>query len=141
MAIINNNDTHSTVNNQFNRNLVADSTAISPSVPELVPHLLDKITSFNHSFNINDSKKRFDLLNVARLLVSALEHPRESMLRLCWSQSTTHAAIDTAVNMGLFITLSRDENPKTANELAKASGGDLKLVVRISISIFLSASN
>jgi hypothetical protein len=40
------------------------------------------------------------------------------------SQSTLYAAVETGVDLGLFTILSKDEKPKTAAELANATGAD-----------------
>jgi hypothetical protein len=39
-------------------------------------------------------------------------------------QSTLYAAIETCVDLGVFPILSKDDTPKTAEELAKATGAE-----------------
>lgn len=49
-------------------------------------------------------------------------------------QSTLYACLETAVDLGLFKTLSKDDKPKTATELAQVAGADAKLVCMSSSS-------
>lgn len=39
-------------------------------------------------------------------------------------QSTLYAAIETCVDLGVFPILSKDDTPKTADELAKATNAE-----------------
>lgn len=43
-------------------------------------------------------------------------------------QATLYACLETAVDLGLFKVLARDEKPKAASDLAQAVGADAKLV-------------
>ena len=64
-----------------------DQVAISPSTPEKVPGLLEDILTRGLAFSGGkDAKARTDLLDAVRSLVHALETPRETMIRYCWSQ-------------------------------------------------------
>ncbi|KAA8650303.1 uncharacterized protein ATNIH1004_002986 [Aspergillus tanneri] len=90
--------------------------ALQLNDPNAVPTLLKQIEKNGSTFRLNDgaaSSVRLDLLNAARFLVYALETPREAMVRHCWSQSTTFAAIEISVNLGLFKFLAVDDRPKT----------------------------
>lgn len=44
------------------------------------------------------------------------------------TQSTLYACLETAVDLGLFKFLSKDDKPKTASALAEAAGANTKLV-------------
>ncbi|KAL3431517.1 O-methyltransferase-domain-containing protein [Aspergillus tetrazonus] len=72
-----------------------------------------------------------EYLDAARRLVYSLETPREAMVRYCWSQSTIYAAIETCVDLGVFVSLSKDDTPKTVAELAKATHADPLLLSRL----------
>lgn len=98
--------------------------ATSANTPELVPGLVDEVASLGKIANLKDHKDRSSLLETARSLVYALETPREAMIRYCWSQSTLYAALETGVDLEVFAVLSKDEKPKSAAELATATGAD-----------------
>ncbi|CAG8075316.1 unnamed protein product [Penicillium nalgiovense] len=108
-----------------------DRVAISANTPELVPGLVDQIASLGKVTSLQDHTNRTTLLEAARSLVYALETPREAMIRYCWSQSTLYASVETGVDIGLFAILSKDDKPKSAAELAKATGADPVLLARI----------
>ncbi|KAJ5774223.1 O-methyltransferase family 2 [Penicillium paradoxum] len=110
---------------------VDGTVAISANTPELVPGLVDEVASLGKVANLQDHKDRSTLLEAARSLVYALETPREAMIRYCWSQSTLYAALETAVDLGVFAVLSKDEKPKTATNLASATGADAVMLARI----------
>ncbi|THC99181.1 hypothetical protein EYZ11_001356 [Aspergillus tanneri] len=101
--------------------------ALQLNDPNAVPTLLKQIEKNGSTFRLNDgaaSSVRLDLLNAARFLVYALETPREAM-------STTFAAIEISVNLGLFKFLAVDDRPKSATELANATGAELVFLARI----------
>ncbi|KAL4745383.1 hypothetical protein BDW72DRAFT_198702 [Aspergillus terricola var. indicus] len=105
--------------------------AIRPNAPQELPALLSRVTDLGASYAQNeDEDVRADYLDAARHLVYALETPREAMIRYCWSQSTLYAAIETCVDLGVFVLLSED-TPKTAAELAKATHADTLLLSRL----------
>ncbi|PYH44716.1 o-methyltransferase [Aspergillus saccharolyticus JOP 1030-1] len=111
---------------------VDSNVAIAPNDPEEVPALLKRISLHGEAYlTENDELERTRILDSARALVYALETPREAMIRHCWSQSTLYAAIEIAVNLDLFTALSRDETPKSAAELALATGSNPGVLARI----------
>lgn len=111
---------------------VDDDVAISPNAPEEVPALLKKIASHGETFTSQKSEDvRAELLDTARSLVYALETPREAMIRFCWSQSTIYAALETCVELGVFTVLSKDDRPKSSDELAEATGADPVMLARL----------
>ena len=75
-------------NGHTNGNLSFDNkVAISANSPEKVPGLLKDILANGLAFSADhDAGARSTLLDAARSLVHALETPRETMIRYCWSQ-------------------------------------------------------
>ncbi|KAJ6051332.1 uncharacterized protein N7446_005964 [Penicillium canescens] len=136
-----NGDTHTNGKAHENRHAHTDgaskeafvdgNVAISANTPELVPGLVEQVACLGKIASLQNHKERSALLDAARSLVYALETPREAMIRYCWSQSTLYAAVETGVDLGLFAILSKDEKPKTAAELANATGADPVLLARI----------
>ncbi|OQE46935.1 hypothetical protein PENCOP_c001G00407 [Penicillium coprophilum] len=112
-------------------NAFVDRVATSANTPELVPGLVDQVASLGKVASLQDHTDRTTLLEAARSLVYALETPREAMIRYCWSQATLYAALETGVDLDVFAILSKDEKPKSAAELAKATGADPVLLARI----------
>ena len=53
---------------------------------ENIPRLLASISSEGTSFLKNDLHARMRLLEAARALVSELETPRETVVRMCWGE-------------------------------------------------------
>ncbi|OAL68053.1 hypothetical protein A7C99_0449 [Trichophyton rubrum] len=131
MALLGEKGHRTTINGDSVGEILSDKVATSSSIPEMVPSLIEKISLFKERFNLESSMKRLDLLDAVRSLVYALEIPRETMLRFCWSEPTTRAAIETAIDLGIFINLCKDDRPKTASKSAKATGAEEKLMARI----------
>lgn len=75
-------------NGHTNGNLFFDDkVAISANASEKVPALLKDILAHGLAFSgDHDVRARSSLLDAARSLVYALETPRETMIRYCWSQ-------------------------------------------------------
>lgn len=61
-----------------------DQIAISPTAPDQVANLAQTIASLSKSFTAGESGARLQLLEAADSLLSALETPRETILRYCW---------------------------------------------------------
>ncbi|GKZ23987.1 hypothetical protein AbraIFM66951_010240 [Aspergillus brasiliensis] len=106
-----------------------DTIAISPNAPDAVPALIDQIAS-HKSISLENSEERLRLRDAARSLANALETPREAIVRQCWTTATLHAAIETALAMGVFNELSRNK-PKSVTELAAITQTDPVLLSRI----------
>lgn len=66
--------------------IVDESIAVKPNSINDVPHLLEEIASNGDALARDGAQNRRQLLETARSLVYALETPRESMIRFCWSQ-------------------------------------------------------
>ncbi|OQE44193.1 hypothetical protein PENCOP_c002G08766 [Penicillium coprophilum] len=105
--------------------------ATSPSAPELIPSLVNQITTLGKSVILQDYNDRTALVEAAQSLIYALQTPRESMNRHCWSHATTYACVEIGFDLGLFAILSKDEKPKSTTELAKAVGADPAFLGRI----------
>ncbi|RAH79729.1 S-adenosyl-L-methionine-dependent methyltransferase [Aspergillus japonicus CBS 114.51] len=103
--------------------------AISPNLPAPIPWLLDQIHAQGKEYLDVNPQTRLDLLESARSLVYALETPREAILRHCWSETTSYAAIETGINVGIFTALGTDDSPKTVAQLAKTTNVDPVLLV------------
>jgi len=74
-------------NGHLNGNFSVDEVAISANSPEKVSGLLKDILANGLAFSVDhDASARSTLLDAARSLVHALETPRETMIRYCWSQ-------------------------------------------------------
>jgi hypothetical protein len=79
-----------------------EKLAVSPTSPEKIPELLQRIASHgeDHLSGDQDPQARAKLLEAARSLTYALETPREAAIRHCWSEVGTPgvevvAAIDS----------------------------------------------
>ncbi|CAI7587044.1 unnamed protein product [Penicillium glandicola] len=108
-----------------------DCVAACANTPELVPGLVDQIASLGKVASLKDHTDRTTLLEAAISLVYALETPREAMMRHCWAQNTLFASMETVIDLGVFAILSKDEKPKSAADLAKATCADPVLLARI----------
>ncbi|KAH8692617.1 putative O-methyltransferase [Talaromyces proteolyticus] len=125
--------TNRTTNGEANGagNIVDESIAVKPNAIHDVPRLLEEVSSQGKSLVQYGAQNRRQLLEAARSLVYALETPREAIIRFCWSQSTIYTAIESSINLGLFKALSQDDKPKTAGQLAEATGAEPVFLSRI----------
>ncbi|OQE47057.1 hypothetical protein PENCOP_c001G01827 [Penicillium coprophilum] len=105
--------------------------ALSSNLPDAVPGLLQTVASHGKDLLAQDPEARAKLLEAARSLTFALETPREAIIRHCWSESTSYAALETAVDINLFSALGTDDKPKTVTELAHATSVDPILLGRL----------
>ncbi|CAG8892072.1 unnamed protein product [Penicillium egyptiacum] len=127
-----------------------EGLALTSNLPDAIPDLLQTVASHGKDLIAQDPEARLKLLEAARSLMYALETPREAIIRHCWSevcchlpspaswselklfrltdiactQSTSYAALETAVDMSLFSALGTDDRPKTVAELAEATRVD-----------------
>ncbi|KAL2782642.1 S-adenosyl-L-methionine-dependent methyltransferase [Aspergillus keveii] len=108
-----------------------EQLAVSPNLPSQIPYLLQKVASGGYEYLATGDQARLKLLEEARALVYALETPREAIIRHCWSEATSYAALETAVGLKLFNALGTDDQPKSVVELANATGSDPALLGRI----------
>ncbi|CAI7573252.1 unnamed protein product [Penicillium palitans] len=108
-----------------------EGLALTSNLPDTVPSLLQTVAGHGKDLLAQDPEARFKLLEAARSLIYALETPREAIIRHCWSESTSYAALETAVDINLFSALGTDDKPKTVAELAKATSVDSILLGRL----------
>ncbi|CRG86000.1 Demethylsterigmatocystin 6-O-methyltransferase [Talaromyces islandicus] len=111
--------------------IIDESIAVKPNAINDVPRLLEEIASKGKALARDGTQNRRQLLEAARSLVYALETPRESVIRFCWSQNTVFAAIESSIKLGLFKALSKDDKPKTAAQLAETTGAEPVFLSRI----------
>ena len=137
------------------------SVAVAPNDLESVLGLVQRINSIAVEASAGNENARLDLLKLARLLVQALETPREAMIWHCWAQvggdvmlvfpakcsgltdavfqPAAMAALSTGIDVGLFSCLAEDGgSAKNADQLATALGMDTPLLcMHLSIVAFL----
>ncbi|KAI1852185.1 hypothetical protein JX265_013038 [Neoarthrinium moseri] len=114
-------------------NFVPDiSVALSPCDLESAPRHIQQIQKLGASLSPGDDTTRLQLLASARDLVRALETPRETMIKHCWSQPTATSALTLGIETGLFKAMAQnDGSAKTAAYLSKQVGVDYPALARI----------
>ncbi|KAL4998619.1 S-adenosyl-L-methionine-dependent methyltransferase [Aspergillus recurvatus] len=113
------------------KTIKVEELVASPNLPAQVPGLLDEITSSGKQYLGANGQARLKLLEAARSLVYALETPREAIIRHCWAESTSYAALETAVALNLFNALGTNDESKSVAELATATGAEPALLARL----------
>ncbi|RDK44403.1 o-methyltransferase [Aspergillus phoenicis ATCC 13157] len=108
-----------------------DRIAVAPKTPDQVPNLIAQINNFGLSFTLRQSGARLKLVDAAESLLAAVETPRETIWRYFLRSSTGWAAIETAIDLGIFRLLAEAGQPKSVQELASATRADLVLIQRI----------
>jgi hypothetical protein len=113
-------------------NEVSLSVALQANDMPSVPALLNAIAETGKKLSANDTVTRLELLARARDLVRALEAPRETMIKHCWAQPATLAALPICRSKGVFDLMIQDGGkPKKAKDLAVLSSMDPPLLARI----------
>lgn len=85
-SAVSNDKPNGVCNGTANGSLIdVEKLAITPNIPDQIPGLLEQIYSDGKAYQVN-SQTRLQLLENARSLVYALETPRESLIRHCWSE-------------------------------------------------------
>ncbi|OOF90203.1 hypothetical protein ASPCADRAFT_59926 [Aspergillus carbonarius ITEM 5010] len=118
-------------NNQLTVDLDIDHIAVSPNAPDQIAPLVSEISKLSQAFLAGQTTARQQLLEVIESLLAAVETPREAIGRHCWRSSTGFAAITTAIDLGIFCLLAENDQPKSVQELAQATGADFILLQRI----------
>ncbi|KAJ6135949.1 hypothetical protein N7512_001109 [Penicillium capsulatum] len=108
-----------------------EKIAVSPNAPQQVSALLEQLHADGKEYLGVAPQARLQLLETARSLVYALETPREAIIRHCWSESTSYAALEIGVDVGLFNALGTDDKPKSVAGLAVKTGVEPVLLGRI----------
>ncbi|KAJ5180400.1 Winged helix-turn-helix transcription repressor DNA-binding [Penicillium capsulatum] len=106
-------------------NVIA-SPANGPAVGDLLAQLCGQ-----RNIDLNNMSQRLELLATTRALTRALETPRETLLRYCWSEPAGFAAIRTAIDLGVFSLLPTGSGPKTVSDLATATKCDETFLARV----------
>ncbi|EED19714.1 O-methyltransferase, putative [Talaromyces stipitatus ATCC 10500] len=119
------------IENNHNVAPVDETIAVKANDIDQVPHLLEEIAKQGKALTQDGAQNRRRLLETVRSLSYVLETPREAIIRYCWSQPTIFAAIELGINLGLFKVLSKDDKPKTAAELAEATGAEPVFLSRV----------
>lgn len=122
---------HGNEHNEHGITVNVEALAVSPNLPAQVPGLLDEIAAFGKQYLGVEPQARLKFLETARSLVYALETPREAIIRHCWAESTSYAALETAVALNLFTALGTHDESKTVAELAEATGAEPALLSRL----------
>jgi hypothetical protein len=107
------------------------SIALQPCDLGSVPALIEQINNLGVQLAGGDLYARHSLLKTARSLVSALETPRETMIKHCWAQPAAFTVIEIGIEIGLFKALSLNSgSSKKSIDLALQLGVDPLLVAR-----------
>ncbi|KAL9604218.1 MAG: hypothetical protein Q9219_000616 [cf. Caloplaca sp. 3 TL-2023] len=77
--------------------------------------ILERITTSGRAYLDGQATVRSELISQTRALLNALERPNETLTWLAWAEPTRRAAIEVALQLGLFRILS---SPKSAGEVA-----------------------
>ncbi|KAK1749993.1 hypothetical protein QBC47DRAFT_127715 [Echria macrotheca] len=109
------------------------SIASTPQDIAKVPGLLNDIASLGSSHDLSiDRGARLALLEKARSLVTALETPRETMLKHTGAETASFVSIALGIDIGLFKEMAKNGgSAKPAPELAKALGINVEVLRRI----------
>ena len=90
--------------------------------------LVQDISDSSRAYLERDESARLSVITQARSLITALEHPNETVTWLTWGEPTRRAAISAGIHLNIFPLLS---SPKTAIEIAASCGASLPLVERL----------
>ncbi|OJK01987.1 hypothetical protein ASPACDRAFT_50756 [Aspergillus aculeatus ATCC 16872] len=126
-------------NGALNKETDVAQLAISPNLPTHIPLLLGQIHIKGEIYLDASPQTRVDLLESARSLVYALETPREAILRHCWSETTSYAAIETGINAGLLTALGTTDQATSVAQLAKTINVDPVLLATGRLTKHLAA--
>ncbi|KJX93083.1 hypothetical protein TI39_contig4417g00002 [Zymoseptoria brevis] len=77
----------------------------------------------------NDEPGRKRICKAAAQLSQRLERPYEKVLRMVYTDPYLMAAVNTAIEMGLFKQLNGEA--QSSSKLAKATGADVQLISRL----------
>ncbi|KAH8900524.1 S-adenosyl-L-methionine-dependent methyltransferase [Thozetella sp. PMI_491] len=104
---------------------------IAPNDIGAAAGLAEEIQAGIEALATGGNAARQNLLTKARLLLQAVETPRETMARHCWEQPSSSGCILLGIEMGLWkLMASNGRRPQKVNDLAKDLSVDPKLLVR-----------
>ncbi|GKZ38832.1 hypothetical protein AbraIFM66950_011355 [Aspergillus brasiliensis] len=113
------------------RSADVDRIAVALNAPDQVPNLISQVNNYGAALIQGDSGARLKLVDAVESLLAAVESPRETIWRYALRNSAGWAAIETAIDVGIFRLLAENNRPKSVQELASATGVDLVLLERI----------
>ncbi|KAK1633478.1 hydroxyindole O-methyltransferase [Colletotrichum phormii] len=99
-------------------------------LPNVEQHV-ENIANLTGAVAKGNDTARLSMLQSARLLVHALETPRETMIKHCWAQPAAFTALTYAVDSGLFALLAQSKKSQKVSDLALKLGHDPALLGRI----------
>ncbi|KAE8145131.1 S-adenosyl-L-methionine-dependent methyltransferase [Aspergillus avenaceus] len=105
--------------------------ALLPVGVNKIADLVNKVIPESKSSPLENMNARWRLRDAARSLANALETPREAIVRQCWSEPTIYAAIEVAIDLGIFALLARCARPMSDAEIASATETNPVLLARI----------
>ncbi|KAK2008967.1 O-methyltransferase [Colletotrichum eremochloae] len=106
------------------------SVATRANEARSVTELSHAIGLLGKQFSPDKEEERLQLLKQARLLVQALETPRETMIKHCWAQPAATLLIHIGIEAGLFNHLAQNPGPKRVDQVSKALGFDHDVLAR-----------
>ncbi|KDN67897.1 putative O-methyltransferase [Colletotrichum sublineola] len=106
------------------------SVATRANEARSVTKLSNAIGLLGKEFSPDKEEERLQLLKQARLLVQALETPRETMIKHCWAQPAATLLIHIGIEAGLFNHLAQNPGPKRVDQVSKALGFDQDVLAR-----------
>ncbi|CAD6575077.1 MAG: hypothetical protein ASARMPREDX12_007082 [Alectoria sarmentosa] len=105
---------------------------VSFETPYDIPALLNQIASNGDNLQKGGEEARQACLTATRNLQFALEKPTESILRARVAEPAHHAALRTAVDLGIFQKMAeRGEKVTSATHLAALTDADVVLLARL----------
>ncbi|KAF5227963.1 hypothetical protein FANTH_14628 [Fusarium anthophilum] len=103
-----------------------------PCNPDAVPQLVHDIVSAADAFTAGSMDARQKLLVKLRTLTSAVETPRETVLRHCWTMTSSIGSLAFGVDSGLWKAMVKNgDRPQTVQKLATEIGADPALLARL----------
>ncbi|KAI3329076.1 sterigmatocystin 8-O-methyltransferase [Xylariaceae sp. AK1471] len=92
--------------------------------------LIDQLRSLSSQLAQQDESARRKALQLSRQLTASLEQPESVAVELCFS-GVIPVAANVGVELGLFKQISDHYGPVNSQELAKLTGGEELLIMRI----------
>ncbi|KAI1333028.1 sterigmatocystin 8-O-methyltransferase [Xylariaceae sp. FL0255] len=92
--------------------------------------LIEQLNSLTDQLSSGDANARRQALRLSKQLTASLEQPETVAVELGFS-GVIPVAAKVAVELGLFKQISSHEGPVSADELAKLTGGEARLIERI----------
>lgn len=97
-------------------------------------NLTDDIAALQSSaakLQAGNERQRLDLLKLARSIVTQLEKPHESVMRMLYHEPALFMATKVLTDLGIFRILATKSSPQVAEEIARDASADPRLVERL----------